>query len=130
MAATHGKRSNLPGWVRVLAVIVSVIKMVPFLLIFAVVWLLGSAFGSAESGLLIGLIFLIPLPILGIQIYTAIADRRLGLQITAGIFAGLDALSLVATFVDGQVGGILALGVIVAVSQIAVFVGSLIDPAK
>ena len=130
MAVSQTKQSNLPGWVRALAVIVSILKMLPLLLFFVAVVVIGSAFDVAGLGLLIGLIFLIPAAILGIQIYVAAADRRLGLQITAGIFAALDALSLAATLVEGQVGGLIGLGVVLAVAQIAVFVGSLIDPSK
>ncbi len=128
MAAPVAAPKKLPGWVVTLAVIVSLLKMVPLLFLAVAAGLLGGALGGTEFGLVVGVILLIPAAITGIQMVMALTQRRLGLQITSGIFAAFDVLGVISTVNSSD--AIFVLGVGLAVAQSAVFIGSLIDPSK
>lgn len=128
-ATGNSAQSRIPRGVRALAVIVSILKMLPFLLGIVLVVALGSEFDEVGIGALFALILLVPVLILGIQVYTALAKRRLGLQITSGIFMLLDLLWIAGSYRQGST-GLLAISVAVVIAQGAVFVGSVIDPAK
>lgn len=118
----------IPAWVKVMAVVVTVLKLLPLAAAAFFVVVGAAIFDVAEIGIFVTLILVALAMIVGFQAYAALANRRRALQVIAGLLALVDMASLIANLQGGSLEVVLLAAVGVTFMQFAVFIGSLVNP--